>query len=54
MKMEIIPLSVVVFLSLIWVEERNASLPYDISCIDRWVLYHLHDLGNLDVFGFFH
>ena len=40
MKMEVMPLSVVVFLSLFWVEERNASLPFDISCIDRWVLYH--------------
>lgn len=40
MKMEVIPLSVVVFLSLFWVEERNASLPFDIPCIDRWVFYH--------------
>lgn len=40
MKMEVMPLSVVFFLSLFWVEERNASLPFDISWIDRWVLYH--------------
>ena len=39
MKMGVMPLSVVVFLSLFWVEERNASLLFDISCIDRWVLY---------------
>lgn len=40
MKMEVIPLSVVVFLSLFWVEERNASLPFAIPCIDRGVFYH--------------